>query len=332
MRYLMGTLCTVTVYPESETPEGARRAEAAIGAAFDELHRLDVMLSNWDRESDLMRMNRAAAREGEPRPAVEVGPELFERLRVSLRMAERSDGLFDPTLGPLVRALGFLPRDSGSPGHAIGWQKVNLDSASSTVRFDSPAMELDLGGIAKGYAAGRATAVLREHGIRDALVSLGGSSLSALGKPPDCASCLGWPVIVRDPRDETRAAAWLELRDGESLATSGTYENTRGAGKKRVSHLIDPRTRQPVSGEASVTILLDDAEQADALTKPFFFLPSLHAPEAARILGRFPTASVMLIRARGGKLLREGAGADPARFHPVPPGHREPATHVAETR
>jgi thiamine biosynthesis lipoprotein len=280
-----------------------------------------------------MRMNRAAAREGWPRPTVEVSPELFHRLLVSRRVAELTGGLFDPTVGPVVRALGFLPRETGSRSHAIGWQKIELASASSAVRFDSPGMEVDLGGIAKGYAAGRAAAVLREHGIRNALVSLGGSSMSALGKPTDCAACRGWPVMVRDPRDEARAAAWLELRDGESLATSGTYENTHGEGKKRVSHIIDPRSRRPIGGEISVTVLLDDAEQADALTKPFFFLPSLHSPEAAGIMGRFPAASVMLIRARQGRLVREAAGASPERFVPADSrATRSFSSHVAETR
>src|SRR5262249_45473057 len=115
-RYIMGTLCEITALPVPEMPEDAdkkqqNKTDAPIDAAFDQLHQVDWLLSNWDEDSELMKMNRAAAMPGRQRPEVHVGRALFDRVEFSLKMAEITDGWFDPTVGPLVRAYGFLPRE-----------------------------------------------------------------------------------------------------------------------------------------------------------------------------------------------------------------------------
>lgn len=326
MRYLMGTLCEITAYPE---PGKQEETDTAIAAAFDELKRMDAALSNWKPDSDLMLMNSAAGRvtaDGH-RPKIPVTPELFERIQTALNIAQATGGRFDPTVGPLVRVWGFLPSDAkplareqaiAEAREKVGWEKINLDPDARTVQFTVAGMEIDLGGIAKGYAAQRALQVLREHQVKTALVSLGGSSMAALGSPPGLT---GWPVLIRDPRDGESPAARLELRDGESLATSGTYENTVGEGKARRSHIIDPHTGQAVGGSISVTILLNDAnaEIADALTKPFFLEPSHTAPNRAKWLATFPNASIILLAARDGKLERVTGGVHPERFLAVAP-------------
>src|SRR5205823_13255831 len=243
------------------------------------------LLSNWNPKSELLRMNDLANRPGRggTRLAAKVSPELFERMRIALDVARASQGLYDPTVGPLVRASGFLPSPAKpqSRGRAVtaalnlvGWEKVNLDSVQHTVQFAAPGMEIDLGGIAKGYAAGKAAQVLREHGIQSGLVSLGSSSITAIGAPPGAA---GWHVFIRDPRDGESPAAWIDLHDGDSLATSGSYENTVRVGKSRHSHIIDPRTGEAIGGAVSVTVLSEDDEIADALTKRFFMRPSRSA-------------------------------------------------------
>jgi len=204
-------------------------------------------------------MNSVASRPdvGGIRPAVTLSPELFERIKIALDVARDSQGLFDPTVGPLVRAWGFLPSPTKPQNRArvvaaartkVGWEKVKLDTVEHTVQFAAPDMEIDLGGIAKGYAAGKAAQVLREHRIQSGLVSLGASSITAIGNAPggNAPGATGWRVFIRDPRDGESPAAWIDLHDGESLATSGTYEKTVSVGKSRHSHIIDPRTDEAI--------------------------------------------------------------------------------------
>ena len=334
IRYMMGTLCEITAYA---TGQDKAQTDIAINAAFDELKRIDSVVSNWNPNSELMRMNSVAGRTGTGgiRPAVKVSPELFERIEIALDVARASQGLFDPTVGPLVRAWGFLP-SSGTPKNRargvaeartiVGWEKVKLDTAQHTVKFAAPGMEIDLGGIAKGYAAGKAAQVLRGYGVQSGLVSLGGSSVTAIGIPP---AATGWRVFIRDPRDGESPAAWVDLHDGESLATSGTYEKTVSVGKSRHSHIIDPRTGEGIGGAVSVTVLLQDPEIADALTKPFFMSPSRSAEDWAKWLARFPKASIILITAQGGTLKWIRAGVDAERFLALPP--ETGITHVAKT-
>ena len=198
----------------------------------------------------------------------------------------------------------------------MGWRKVRLNAAGRRVQFAEPGMEVDLGGIAKGYAAQRAAEVLRQHGVRDALVNLGGSSIVAVGSPRrgegecdhDCSD--GWPILVRDPHDGRSPVAFIELRDGEALATSGTYEKTQGPR----SHILDPRTGRALTGKRSVTVLLRDAEVADALAKPFLLLGKLDGSEPVQLWHSYPAASVMLLAAREGASTHRSAGPEADRF------------------
>jgi len=321
-RYIMGTLCEITALPVPESPEDAdkkqqNKTDAAIEAAFDQLHQVDWMLSNWDETSELMKMNRAGAMPGKKRPNVHVGDALFARLQFALKMSEVTDGWFDPTVGPLVRAYGFLPRERKQPwsleqirGH-VGWQKVKLDPIKKTVQFVAPGMELDMGGIGKGYAAAMAAKALREHGVTDGFVNIGESSMVAIGSPAPGKS---WIVEIYDPRDRKTTVAWTRLADGEALATSGTYEKVTGEGEKKKSHLINPKTGEALGGLRSVTTVMRDAEAADAFTKPFFFIPA-HSEAASKMLQSFPDASVMLISVSGEGLKTEAIGAAPERFH-----------------
>jgi thiamine biosynthesis lipoprotein len=261
----MGTVVEIKVYPVDASPAKAEKTDEAINAAFAELKRLDAMLSNWRPESQLMRLNRAAAQAGE---AVQVNQELFERLQSALAIAEKTDGGFDPTVGPLVRAWGFLPGSYGRAArdtvqHArerVGWSKIVLNPEKRSVRFRAKGMEIDLGGIAKGYAAERAIEILSRNGIQHAIVSLGGSSISVLGRPvpwdkENCAGgsissfhCEGWGIYIRDPRGGAAPVASVMLSNREAVATSGTYENV-SSGSRRRSHIINPHTGQAIGGE-----------------------------------------------------------------------------------
>jgi thiamine biosynthesis lipoprotein len=321
-RYIMGTLCEITALPVPESPEDGNKkqqnkTDAAIDAAFYQLHQVDWILSNWDPDSELMKMNRTAAVPGKKRPKVHVSDDLFARLQFALKMSELTDGWFDPTVGPLVRAYGFLPRERQQPWSLsqirehVGWQKVKLDPNTKTVQFAAAGMEFDMGGIAKGYAAAQAAKALREHGVTDGFVNIGESSMVAVGSPAPGKS---WIVEIYDPRDRKTTVAWTRLTDGEALATSGTYEKVTGQGEKRKSHLINPKTGEALGGLHSVTVVMRNAEAADAFTKPFFFNP-VTSEAASTMLQSFPDTSVMLISVEGDRLNATTFGATPERFH-----------------
>ena len=319
----MGTPCAIEIYSDND-------ATAAMSAAFMELHRIDALLSNWNPASDLMQLNRAAAVSGVERPWISVRPELFERIQVALRMASATEGRFDPTVGPLVRAYGFLPVNSQRGQNSlaairarVGWNKVNLDPGHSAIQFAVPGMEIDLGGIAKGYAARRAAEVLRQYGIKSALINLGGSSVTVIGAPLGAAA---WRLSIRDPRNGSATAATVDLHDGESLATSGTYENTRGKGASRHSHIIDPQTGQALAGAMGVTVVYSDAEIADGLTKPFLLQPRPSGGWTKWLAG-FENASVILLQVQRGELKRVTGGVHPERFGTAP---RIPDGHAAK--
>ena len=180
--------------------------EAAAAAAFAEAHRLDRLLSNYLAESEWSAMNREAA----SRP-VRVTPELFALLSDCLEYSRMSDGAFDITVGPLIKVWGFYKGEGGLPQpkevkdalNRVGYRHVQLDPGPRTVRFARPGMDLDPGGIGKGYAVDRMVEVLKQAGVRIALVSASGSSIYGLGAPPDEPQ--GWPITIRTPRDPSAA-------------------------------------------------------------------------------------------------------------------------------
>ena len=163
------------------------RLEAAGRAALDEAHRLDRLLSNYQPSSEWSAVNREAARRPMP-----VSAELFDLLAACLDYSRRSEGAFDITVGPLMKVWGFYQGDgtlaSASDVRAalrlVGSRHVQLDPAARTVRFDEAGVEIDPGGIGKGYAVDRMVEVLKRRGVEVALVSAGGSSIYGLGAPP----------------------------------------------------------------------------------------------------------------------------------------------------
>lgn len=258
------TFSLVLIGPERRT------LETALSAAIDEVHRLDRLLSNYLPDSEWSAVNRSAAR-----GPVTVSPELFDLLAACLTYSQQSDGAFDITVGPLMKVWGFykgegaLPRKGDVSGvlGRIGYRQVTLDPVTRTVRFNRDGVELDPGGIGKGYAVDRMVDVLKRHGVRAALVSAGGSSLYGLGAPPD--EPRGWTVTIRVPGAPDRTAVEVFLND-TSLSTSGSYEKFFWADGRIYSHIMDPRTGYPARGTASVSVLAPRAIDSEAWTKPYF--------------------------------------------------------------
>ncbi len=240
-----------------------------VEGAFDEVDRIDRLMSHYKAESPLSRLNREAAR-----GPVTVDPELFEFLAESLRYGRDSGGAFDITVGPLMKAWGFFRGGGRVPEAAelaalrekVGYRHVVLDARARTIRFDRPGVELDLGGIAKGYAVDRVVALLRREHVAAALVSAGGSTIYGLGAPPGESA---WSVDVQDPTDPERIAFAVRLRD-RALSVSGTYEKSFERDGVTYSHIMDPRTARPVQGVLSVAVLTDSGTAGDALDDALF--------------------------------------------------------------
>jgi thiamine biosynthesis lipoprotein len=261
--------------------------ESAAAAAFAEVHRLDRMLSNYLPDSEWSAMNREASTR-----SVRLSPELFELLSSCLDYSRTSDGAFDISVGPLLKVWGFYKDEGAMPRETevtnalarVGYRHIRLDRAARTVRFDRPGMDLDPGGIGKGYAVDRMVDVLKRSGVRAALVSASGSSIYGLGAPPDDSR--GWPITIRAPRDPDGSAATVHLRD-MSVSTSGSYEKFFWAEGRTYSHIFDPRTGYPAHRASAVSVIAPRTIDSEAWTKPFFIngraWTSAHKPAGFRV-------------------------------------------------
>ncbi len=262
----MGTTFTVIAYDEDQ-----QRLEQGTGAALAEVGRLDQMLTNYNSNSEWSKVNRDAAQKPVP-----VSAELFDLLTRCLEFSRQSQGTFDITVGPLMKVWGFyrgsgrLPAKTEITGAmaAVGYRNVVLDPKTRTVRFLKPGVEMDPGGIGKGYAVDRMIEKLKENEIKSAMVTAGTSSIYGLGTPPGDK---GWTVEIRDPRQWTNTVAEVQLHD-ESLSTSGDYEKFFEAEGKIYSHIMDPRTGYPASGAASVSVIAPLTLTSEIWSKPFFIL------------------------------------------------------------
>ena len=276
----MGSTYSVVLYgPDRE------QLERAAELAFSEAKRLDEELSNYKPESPWSEVNRFAAE----RP-VQVPDELFDLLTACVEYSEKSEGAFDITVGPLMRVWGFY-KGSGHLAKTaevkaalehVGYRNILFDPKARTVRFAKEGVEMDPGGIGKGFAVDRIVDVLRKAGITVALVTASGSSIYGMGAPPGEK---GWTISIRDPHDETKTVENVVLKD-ESLSTSGSYEKFFEADGKIYAHIMDPRTGFPARGMLSVSVITPRTIDSEAWCKPFFIngraWAAQHKPERTR--------------------------------------------------
>jgi len=288
----MGSTFTIYLYaPDQE------KADEEFEASFDEIERVEEALSNYRPSSELSRINRQAAED-----AITTDPEVFKLLQTSLDYSRRSDGAFDITVGPLMRAWGFFRKSGHYPtrpelSHArssVGWKRVKLDPDQRTVRFEVPGMELDMGGIGKGYAVDRVIDVLRDGGVKAALVDAGSSTLYALGAPPGKD---GWKVIVPRPGDRSRAVAEVILHD-TSLSTSGSYEKFFRLNGRTYCHIMDPRTGEPVQGMLQTSVIAPTGTATDAVSTTMFVMGSA---AGRKLLESMPNTSAIWITNKANK-------------------------------
>ncbi|WP_245575293.1 FAD:protein FMN transferase [Chitinibacter tainanensis] len=291
--YVFGTRVQISIYGLDEAV-AAKHA----GAVLAELDRLHRKLHAW-QPSELTKLNTAIAR-GE---SVQADVELIEMLRSAQQYARQSDQLFNPAVGELVRLWGFH-QDTFAPVtpdpaqlQAVLSAAPTLDALQiegSSISSSNPAVQIDLGGFAKGWALDHAAQYLRQQRVLNALINIGGNVL-ALGKKDQEP----WSVGLQHPRKPS-AMAVLQLKSGEAIGTSGDYQRYFMQGKERHSHLIDPRTGQSAHGIQAVSIIAPPSQSAgtisDVATKPMFIGGLATSWQYAQ---RFGVRDVLVINEQG---------------------------------
>jgi thiamine biosynthesis lipoprotein len=298
----MGTTAEVEIVADSRA-DGLAASEIVLG----ELRRVEDLLTTW-RDSPLRRLNEAT-----PGTDVAVGPELAAALRDVLAWSTRTDGAFDPTVAPLVRAWDL--RGGGriaSPGEiaealaAVGTAGFSVDPARGTARRLHAGAGIDEGAWGKGYALDTSARRLAAAGIPGARIDLGGQQL-ALGTDE---SGRAWQVSVAHPRDRARAVLTLAL-SGLSVSTSGNSERGRTVAGVRIGHELDPRTGRPAPDFGSATVVAPSGFVADVLSTAFFVLGPERGLELSERLRREGVPQEVLFLVDGG-IARLHAAASPA--------------------
>src|SRR5438552_9535307 len=263
-QYLMGTIVEITAV----APTKAIAQEAAT-AGFQEVRRLEQLLSTWIKTSELSNVNAAAGRN-----PISVRPETLELLKRAVEIGELTDGASDITVVPEVRRCKVTEAtrvptkmELAISAQYVDYHLLRLDSKTRTVFLEKPGMQIDIGGIGKGYAAERAAAVMRNAGATGALIAVAGD-FRIFGRRADGTS---WPVGIQHPRRSGAVLATLESVD-EAVSTSGDYERFFFKDGIRYHHILDPRTLQPARHCQSVTIVASDAITADGLATGVFVM------------------------------------------------------------
>ncbi|MCI0700726.1 MAG: FAD:protein FMN transferase [Planctomycetia bacterium] len=265
----MGTTFRIVLYANDK--DTAKKASAA---AFARVAELDGIMSDYKKDSELMLLcKKFATVVGEP---VKVSDDLFFVLQKAEELSKKSDGAFDVTVGPVVQLWRLARRTQQLPDSKelaaamakVGYKKVKLDAKNKTVQLTTPGMQLDLGGIGKGFAADEALKLLRaKFGIKQALVAAAGD-ITCGDAPPGKD---GWVVDIA-PIAKKQKPRTLKLANA-SVSTSGDLEQFVEIGGVRYSHILDPKTGIGLTGRRSVTVIAPNGITADSMTKAVSVLP-----------------------------------------------------------
>jgi thiamine biosynthesis lipoprotein len=262
----MGTVFEITV--QHKNPAAARKI---IQEALLEGERIENLLSVYKKASEVSIINLKAGVE-----EVKVSEDCLYVIEEALSYSKLSNGAFDITVGPLIELWGFNSEEKKVPYKTeikktlplVNYKNVRINREKSTVKLKKRGMKIDLGGIAKGYAVDRMAAILKNGGIKRAIVNAGGD-VYALGNP---ARKSGWEIGIRNPRNHESIVDVIRLSN-KAAATSGDYEKFFTKGGRRYSHIIDPRIGAPASsGVMSITVIAPSALEADALATTLFVL------------------------------------------------------------
>ncbi len=294
--FAMDTYMTVSAYGSN--------GQEGIEKAAEEIERLDALLSTGDAESEISKIN------GKGGGALDDDTDYL--IRRSMEISELTDGAFDIAIYPVMKAWGFTDENYRVPGKEelesllklADQKKVFYDGDDKTVSFEEPGMEIDLGGIAKGYTSSRIMDIYRECGITSGLVSLGGN-VQVLGLKPDGSK---WKIAIQNPTADQDYLGVLQL-ENKAVITSGGYERYFEEDGKTYHHIIDPTTGYPAdSGLTSVTIVSADGTLADGLSTSLFIMGKEKACEFWR--GQKENFDFILLDKEGTLWVTEGVADD----------------------
>ena len=271
-RMMMGTFVEITI-----RADGTKAREAA-GKAFDRIAGIEKTLSVFDPGSEASVLNRTGT-------IKDPSPEFMEVMKEAVKAGDATEGAFDVTVAPVVSLWGFGPVSNVAQGfspangrHAlpsekqikkalelVGYKNIIIDEKNNLIYFRKKGVQVNLGGIAKGFAVGKAAEVLKKEGIRKAIVKAGGD-LYAMGT--------AWRIGIKNPRKEGILKT-LTVKD-RTVTTSGDYERFfmgfQEGKQKRFHHIFDPRTGYPAEGVISATVIAEDSMAADWLSTSMFVL------------------------------------------------------------
>lgn len=272
----MYTTCTITVLSRSPV-----KAKEAIDAGFAEIKRLEALLNYYSTDSEITAINKNAGKS-----PVKVSKETLDIIAKAIAIAGATGGAFNPTIGPVVKLWEFSRQEPGHPLPSaqiisetlklVDYSRININEADSEIFLMDEGMEIDLGGIAKGYAADKAVGTIRASGVKSALVSIAGdikgTGLKIDNKP--------WRVGVQDPRSKSGESPEKEYEiitaitlNDKAVSTSGDYQRYFFKDGKRYHHIIDPRTGYPTeSSLISVSVIASEGFMADGLSTGIFIL------------------------------------------------------------
>jgi len=285
---IMGTLVEITVIPANEK---------AIREAFEALKKVDALMSTYKEDSEISILNR----EGK----AQVSEETLEVIEDAIKFSNLTDGAFDITCRPLINLWKKAKKEEKVPTEEeieeaislVGYQRIILEG--NQIRLEKKGMQIDLGGIAKGYAVDKAIEALKKNNIKRALVNAGGD-LYALGTDRQGEK---WQIGVQDPREEDKIIDIIKVKD-RAVATSGDYRRYFTLEGKRFSHIVNPKTGLTVQDvPMSVTIVGPGATTTDALSTGVFVLGP---EEGMKLIESLPEVEGMIISEGMKKLTSQG--------------------------
>lgn len=303
----MGTLVFLTAVASDK-----QRAHDAIEQGFAEIHRLEQMLSTWIAGSELSRVNAAAGQR-----AVKAGAETIELLEHALEMARLTDGGFNVAIGPAVEAWnisreGRIPTQEAleATRPLMDLSAIHINKDAGTVYLARSGMQVDVGGIGKGYAADLAARAMRETGASAGVVAISGD-MTTFGRQPDGRRFV---FGIQHPREEHGIMiGQLELED-EAISTAGDYQRYFMKDGIRYHHILDPQTLQPARRTQSVTIVAQTGVLADGLDTGIFVM----GPEKGMaLIERLPGVEGVIIDTNGTVSVSSGLH-DRLQMSPVP--------------
>lgn len=292
-RFLFDTEVYIEVYGPGAEQNGMK--------ALKKMAAIDRAANRYSKDSEISKLNQAAGK----MPVV-LSKDTFDLLQESLKIADLTNGIFDPAIGPFVQLWLKAKSDKVLPSSEeiqkylplIHYKKVRLDPANKTAFLPESGMSIDLGAIAKGFAVEQAMSILKKAGITSAMVRAGGN-IYTIGTKPDGSS---WKIGIRDPHKLDSTIGYLEPLN-QVVDTSGMYEQFFTVAGKKYGHIIDPRTGLPAEKTASCTIITDHPALADALSTAVFILGK---EKGLALMKEFPRTEGIVIGTDGSRAMSPG--------------------------